>query len=199
MTSSYEENASKSALRSSYLELCRNFPEGLAAGVDRAVVRMLGMVREYREAGLVLAYVPFHEEMDTRPVIERALAQGKRVALPYLQPRTSSLSFFEVASADGVELASRGMRVPPVGERPLEVGEMVGSVCLVPGLVFDGEGYRVGYGAGYYDEFLAFYPGEKIGLVRSMQVSSNPLPHDEHDVPVDVLVTEGSVWRCRRL
>lgn len=199
MASSYGENASKSALRSSYLELCRNFPESLAQTVDRSVVRMLGMVREYREAPLVLAYVPFHEEIDTWPVVERALAQGKRVALPYLVPRTSRLVFFEVTSADGVAVSSRGMRVPPAGERPLSTADLVGSVCLVPGLVFDGEGYRVGYGAGYYDEFLSLYSGEKIGLVRSMQVSSNPLPHDAHDVPVDVLVTEGSVWRCRRL
>ena len=57
----------------------------------------------------------------------------------------------------------------------------------------------MGYGAGYYDEFLAFYPGDKVGIVRSVQVSSNSLPHDDHDIPVDVLVTEGSIWQCRRI
>ena len=57
----------------------------------------------------------------------------------------------------------------------------------------------MGYGAGYYDEFLPYYPGDKVGLIRSVQVSSNPLPREEHDIPVDVLVTEGSIWYCRKL
>jgi 5-formyltetrahydrofolate cyclo-ligase len=98
-----------------------------------------------------------------------------------------------------VTRGARGLSRKPVDGKPLGTVDMLGSICLVPGLVFDGEGYRVGYGAGYYDEFLAYYPGDKVGLVRSVQVSSNPLPHDDHDVAVDVLVTEGSIWRCRRL
>ncbi|MGN0075726.1 MAG: 5-formyltetrahydrofolate cyclo-ligase, partial [Parafannyhessea sp.] len=72
------------------------------------------------------------------------------------------------------------------------------SICLVPGLVFDAEGYRIGYGAGYYDDFLAGYPGLKVGLARTMQISGNPLPRDAHDVPVDAIVSDGAVWRARR-
>ncbi|SDC37696.1 5-formyltetrahydrofolate cyclo-ligase, partial [Parafannyhessea umbonata] len=72
------------------------------------------------------------------------------------------------------------------------------SVCLVPGLVFDAEGHRIGYGAGYYDNFLAGYAGTKVGLARGIQISSNPLPHDDHDVAVDVIVSDGAIWRCRR-
>ena len=199
MASSYGSNASKSALRSSYMELCRTFPKKLATRVDESIFRMLGMVREYRQTEVLLAYVAFHEEIDTTAVIERALVEGKRVALPYLVPRTSRLAFYEISSIKAVSLGGRGLREPPAGEKPLGIEDFLGSVCLVPGLVFDGEGHRVGYGVGYYDEFLATYPGEKIGLVRSMQVSSNPLPHDDHDIAVDILVTEGSVWRCRRM
>ena len=73
---------------------------------------------------------------------------------------------------------------------------MLGSICLVPGLVFDGAGYRIGYGGGFYDRFLAFYPGDKIGLAYTMQLSNNPLPVGATDVPVDMIVSDGCLWRC---
>ena len=83
------------------------------------------------------------------------------------------------------------------GVAPVNGDELEESVCLVPGLVFDSKGYRVGYGAGYYDNFLSHYRGTKIGLARTMQLSGNPLPSDPHDVPVDVIVSDGAVWMCR--
>ena len=99
---------------------------------------------------------------------------------------------------DDGELSSAEMLEPPEEAPALtNPAQLVGSVCLVPGLVFDGAGHRIGYGGGFYDRFLAFYPGEKIGLARTTMLSSNPLPTDGHDVPVDFIATEGSVWSCR--
>ena len=109
------------------------------------------------------------------------------------------LSFYEVESLDGLSMGSRGVLEPdPSLCEKIDQSDFEGSLCLVPGLVYDSQGYRVGYGAGYYDEFLADYPGTKVGLARSMQVSGNPLPHDDHDVPVDLIVSDGSVWVCSR-
>lgn len=200
MASTYGSDASKSALRAEYLSLCKNLPRHFSTRVDKSVCTMLRMLDLYRSAKLVLAYVSFHEEIDTLPIIRNAFRDGKRVALPVLGPHDSKLHFYEITSIDQITRSGRGLKCPPSPDaRELGVDDFLGSVCLVPGLVFDGEGYRVGYGAGYYDEFLEFYPGNKVGLVRSVQVSSNPLPHDDHDVAVDVLVTEGSVWRCRTM
>lgn len=200
MASSYGSDASKASLRSEYLDLCRGMPKAFSRRIDGSVQDMLFRLDLYREAALVLSYLPFHEEIDTYPIMRRALADGKRLALPWLDPRTSKLSFYEVSSVDDIKRGARGIAGPLDAEPDaLGVSDLLGSLCLVPGLVFDGEGHRVGYGAGYYDEFLAHYPGDKVGLARSVQVSSNPLPHDDHDVAVDVLVTEGSIWRCRRL
>ena len=60
-----------------------------------------------------------------------------------------------------------------------------------------GRADRLGLGGGYYDRFLQFYPGDKIALARSTQVSSNPLPTGSCDVPVDFIVTDSCVWNCR--
>ncbi len=199
MASSQGADASKASLRNQYLALCESMPKVFSTRIDNSVRAMFGHLDLYRDARTVLFYLPIHEEIDTYPLIEAAFADGKRVCLPHLDDTSSTLSWYELESIRSITRGSRGLAAPPAGARPLGVKDMLGSLCLVPGLVFDGEGYRVGYGAGYYDEFLAFYPGDKVGLVRSVQVSSNPLPHDGHDIPVDVLVTEGSIWRCRRI
>lgn len=200
MASSNGSDASKSALQDGYLRLCKGMPKAYRKTIDKSVLTMLRALDLYRNAKLVLVYVPFHEEIDTRRVIENAFRDGKRVAAPVFDDRTASLDFYEITSADQIIPDGRGMRsLTGAGAKPLGVKDFLGSVCLVPGLVFDGEGYRVGYGAGYYDRFLRFYPGHKVGLVRSLQVSSNPLPRQEGDIAVDVLVSEGSIWRCRKV
>ena len=151
----------------------------------------------YRDASLILAYITYRNEMDTTPLIERAWKDGKRVAVPVCQ--RGELVFYEIDTLEGMRMGSRGVQEPdPKLCQPVDPDDFDGSICLVPGLVFDAEGYRIGYGAGYYDNFLATYPGLKVGLVRALRISSNPLPHDDHDVPMDVLVSDGSVWVCER-
>ena len=199
MASSYGTDASKASLRDGYLRLCEDMPRDFSNRIDEQVRRMFGRLDWYRDANLILGYLPIHEEIDTLPLIEDAFAAGNRVALPFLDERARAMRWYEMDSVQAISRGSRGIATVPEGVRALGGADMLGSLCLVPGLVFDAQGYRVGYGAGYYDEFLAFYPGDKVGLVRSVQVSSNPLPHDDHDIPVDVLVTEGSIWQCRRV
>lgn len=200
MASSQGTDASKSSLRNGYLNLCKSMPKDFSSRIDGTVREMLGRLDFYRGTDLLLGYLPLHEEIDTLPILKDALAAGKRIALPFLDPKSRKLCFYEIESLAHITRGSRGLACPPhTDAKPLAEQDFLGSVCLVPGLVFDGEGNRVGYGAGYYDEFLAYYPGHKVGLVRSVQISSNPLPHDDHDIAVDVLVTEGSIWRCRRI
>ncbi len=200
MASSQGTDASKSSLRNGYLSLCERMPKEFSRRIDGTVRGMLQNLDVYRDAKLLLGYLPIHEEIDTLPMLKDALAAGKRIALPYLDRTDNKLRFYEVDSLASITRGARGLaRKPHEDDEPLDTADFLGSACLVPGLVFDGEGNRIGYGAGYYDEFLAFYPGHKIGLVRSVQVSSNPLPRDPHDVAVDVLVTEGSIWQCRRI
>lgn len=199
MASSQGSDASRSSLLNRYVQLCADMPREFKGQVDSSVQGMLKRLDLYRDAKSILFYLPIHEEIDTRLLMEDALDEGKSVVLPYLNNKTAQMEWYEIDSLERVRRGARGMACPPEGKEPLTVVDFLGTVCLVPGLAFDAEGYRIGYGAGYYDEFLQFYPGDKVGLVRSVQVSNNPLPHDDHDMPVDVLVTEGSIWRCRKI
>ena len=198
MASSYGTDADKSSLRSNYLVARRTIPARTRLESDSSIESSLRSFSIFAEAPLVLTYVSREAEVGTRSLIESLLAEGRRVAVPRVDLEAHSMTFHEISSLD--ELVPRTMRIlePPADAPALtEPAQLAGSVCLVPGLVFDGAGHRVGYGGGYYDRFLAFYPGDKIGLARTTMLSSNPLPTDGHDVPVDFIATEGAVWSCR--
>lgn len=198
MASSYGTDADKSSLRSNYLTARRRIDPATKAALDGRIFERLAGFDLYADAGLVLAYVSYGNEVDTRAVIESALASGKRVAVPRVLPHKHKMDFYEIDGMGDLEEGFKGILEPRRGvSSPLGTVDLLGSVCLVPGLVFDAEGHRIGYGGGYYDCFLQFYPGDKIALARSTQVSSNPLPAESCDVPVDFIVTDSGVWNCR--
>ena len=197
MASSYGTDADKSSLRGNYLKARKRIDPATRRVLDGQILRRLETFDIYADAPLVLAYVSYNNEVDTRAVIGSALASGKRVAVPRVSSRKHSMSFFEIESMDDLEEGYKGILEPRAELKvPLGTLDFCGSVCLVPGLVFDAKGYRIGYGGGYYDRFLPFYPGDKIALARTSQMSSNPLPAEPTDVPVDFIVTDSTVWTC---
>lgn len=198
MASSYGTDADKSSLRSNYLRVRRAIPARLRISSDDTIRSALRGFDVFQRAPIVLTYVSFGPEVDTRTIIEELLEEGRRVAVPRVVLEEHKMVFSEISSLDELSPGTMKILEPPADAPVLTVPEMVKTACLVPGLVFDGSGHRVGYGGGYYDRFLTFYPGNKIGLARVTQLSSNPLPVGEHDVPVDFLVSEGTVWGCHQ-
>ncbi|MDY2777276.1 MAG: 5-formyltetrahydrofolate cyclo-ligase [Collinsella sp.] len=198
MASSHGTDADKGALRQGYLAARRALPARDKAVADARIRDTLLRFDVFRDAELVLAYVSTEREIDTRAIIDELLSTGRRVAVPMTDPKTRELSFFEISSMEELRPGFHGILEPEASDAgALAFEDLLGSVCLVPGLVFDAQGHRVGYGGGSYDRFLWHYPGDKIALARAMHVSSNPLPIEAHDVPVDFIVTEASVWACR--
>lgn len=198
MASSYGTDADKSSLRSNYLAVRKSVPERTLIESDSSIESALWAFPLFAEAPLVLSYVSFSAEVGTRDIIGRVLAEGRRVGVPRVDAASRTMAFHEITSLDELKPRTKGI-LEPCADAPLlsRPSQLVGSVCLVPGLVFDGAGHRVGYGGGYYDRFLAFYPGDKIGLARTGMISSNPLPVERGDVPVDFIATEFGVWSCR--
>ena len=183
MASSCGTDADKGSLRSHYLAFRKRLPSSVRNAADEGVARRVMGMPEVAAAPVVLSYVSFGSEVQTLGVIRSLLSSGRRVAVPRCDEAAHSMAFYEIGALS--ELAPGA--------------EMVGSACLVPGLTFDAAGRRIGYGGGYYDRFLAFYPGHKVGLCRSLQLSCAELPHDATDVSVDFVVTEAGILRTNSL
>ncbi len=195
MASSHGTDADKASLRDAYRRARRLADPQTLRAADEALARvLLGGALDRHD--LVLAYVSRGREVDTHGVVRALLGRGSRVAVPRCAPGATGLEFCVVDSLDGLVPGRFGIPEPAASLPALGAHELVGSACLVPGLVFDAAGGRIGQGGGFYDRFLSLYPGEKLGLARMGQVSSNPLPLEAHDVRMDRLVCETGVWEC---
>lgn len=155
---------------------------------DAAILARLLALREYGRAPVVFTYVSKPSEVDTTALIEAALAAHKKVAVPLCFPEAVEMRFYEIGSVGELRKGLYGVLEPdPEKSRPAEAAE--DSICIVPGLSFDSQGYRLGYGKGYYDRFLSGFPGVTVGLCYSGCVKWD-LPHGYYDRPVDLLITE---------
>ena len=163
--------------------------------LDDRITQKLLATSEYVEATTVLTYVSVSSEVSTRMFIECALRDGKTVAVPRCLPG-HCLEFVAITSLDQLIAAPFGLLEPPKELPALTEEQMDASICIVPALLVDAKGYRLGYGAGFYDRFLSTYPGKKICLAYQQNLSQTMLPHTASDVAVDVVITESDVLTC---
>ena len=144
------------------------------------LARQFLATESYRNARTVYGYLPFNQEVRTQPILEQALREGKRVAIPKVLGR--EMKFFYIQNFSGLTVSSFG--VPePADDAP--VAEDKTALVLMPGLAFDPLGRRIGYGGGYYDRFLAAEPEHPtIALCFDFQLLP-ALETEEHDIRAD--------------
>lgn len=137
----------------------------------------------YRNAKTLYGYMPYNQEVRTVPILEQALRDDKRVAVPKVYGDT--MRFIYVTDLTAMEESSFGIP-EPVADEP--VGNDSHALVLMPGLAFDKEGHRIGYGGGFYDKFLEAEPEHPtVALCYDFQMMPY-LQTQEHDVPVDLVL-----------
>ena len=185
----------KQRLREERLAAREALSEQERSVLDDRITQKLLATSEYAEATTVLTYVSVSSEVSTRMFIECALRDGKTVAVPRCLPG-HCLEFVAITSLDQLIAAPFGLLEPPKELPALTEEQMNASICIVPALLVDIKGYRLGYGAGFYDRFLSTYPGKKICLAYQQNLSRTMLPHTTFDVAVDEVITESDVLTC---
>lgn len=137
----------------------------------------------YKNAKTIYGYMPYNQEVRTVAIMEQALLDGKRVAVPKVYG--DIMRFIYVTDFAAMEKSEFGIP-EPIADEP--VADDSHALVLMPGLAFDKEGHRVGYGGGFYDKFLEAEPEHPtVALCYDFQM----LPHlqtQEHDIPVDVVI-----------
>ena len=185
----------KQRLREERLAAREALSEQERSVLDERITQKLLVTSEYSEATTVLTYVSVSSEVSTRMIIESALRDGKTVAVPRCLPG-HCLEFVAIASLEQLVAAPFNL-LEPVKELPAVTEDQKNnSICIIPALLVDTKGYRLGYGAGFYDRFLSTYPGKKICLAYQQNLSRTTLPHTAFDVAVDVVITESDVLGC---
>ena len=185
----------KQRLREERLAVREALSEQERAVLDDRITQKLLATSEYAEETTVLTYVSVSSEVSTRMFIECALRDGKTVAVPRCLPG-HCLEFVAIASLEQLVAAPFNLLEPSKELPALTEDQKNNSICIVPALLVDTNGYRLGYGAGFYDRFLSTYPGKKICLAYQQNLSQEMLPHTAFDVAVDMVITESDVLTC---
>ncbi|AIQ34031.1 5-formyltetrahydrofolate cyclo-ligase [Paenibacillus sp. FSL R5-0345] len=161
-----------------------------------------------KDIASLMAYVSFRSELDTNALLTQAWKDQRRVLLPRVIPASGAMSVHRVSAWSELEPGAFGIHEPIVSGKDSQEIEVVTlpEVVFVPGLAFDLQGGRLGYGRGYYDrlratweteEYAAAKPPVWIGLAYSMQLVPK-VPMDEHDAFMDMLITENGIVHCRK-
>lgn len=133
-------------------------------------------------------FLSFGSEINTDFIIEWLWQQNKQVLVPLCRPETREMAMFPITAFSDLEPGYFGIREPKTNLRPPVAKEMIDLVA-VPAVAFDRRGYRIGYGGGYYDRFLAGLNIPRIGLAFSCQIIPEA-PVDTYDLAVRGIVTE---------
>lgn len=173
----------KQELRRTIRERKRAMTEAEIIARSEKLGHLLAESEAYKNAKTIYGYLPYNQEVRTVPMLVRALAEGKRVAVPKCYG--DEMKFIYMDDLSKVEKGYANIP-EPIADGPVADDET--ALVLMPGLAFDPEGHRCGYGGGFYDKFLSAEPNHPtLALCYEFQM----LPHLEteaHDIPVDTVL-----------
>lgn len=156
----------------------------------------------FQRVSWLFSYVSMGYELDTTALIDRAIWAGKRVTVPVISDEGKKLGSFLISEIRDrlkeLEIGPFGIDQPkPQFVRPVEPALL--EIALVPGVAFDRNGHRLGHGKGYFDRFLSQLSPNclKVGMGFDFQVILE-LPHESHDVSMDVIVTNREIVRVSK-
>ena len=170
----------KQALRRQIRDQKRAMTEADILRRSEALGKRFRQLDLYQNAQTIYGYLPYNQEVRTVPMLEQALRDGKKVAVPKVYGDT--MRFIYLTDLTAVAKGYAGIP-EPMADEPVARDET--ALVLMPGLAFDPQGHRMGYGGGFYDKFLAQEPNHPtVALCYDFQM----LPHletESHDIPVD--------------
>ena len=160
--------------------------------LDELICGRIARSAELERADTVLLYFPIKSEIDLRPLASYCLKMGKTVGLPVTDTAAGEIRFYPLRRGERMHTGAFGIPEPSTDSAPIKPTRR--TLCILPGLCFDRLGNRLGYGKGYYDRFLATFPGVTVGAVYE-RLLFDRIESEEHDLPVSILVTERGVLR----
>jgi len=173
----------KTALRREIRDKKRAMTQQQITDASARLVELFVSTEFYRDAKTLYGYLPYNQEVRTIPILERAWADGKRVAVPKVYG--DEMRFIYITDLTQVEKGYSGIP-EPIADEP--VADDPTALVLMPGLAFDRAGHRIGYGGGFYDKFLAAEPNHPtVALCYEFQMQES-LETEEFDVPVDCVL-----------
>ena len=179
----------KKNIRQELLAIRRTITDDERILAEESMISRITSLASFRFAKTVLLYSPIKGEVNLLPLIQVILKEGKSVAFPLCHTESCTLTYHYVTSIDELISGSYGTMEPSINS-PLYIPDKNNNdLILVPGISFDKQGYRLGYGKGYYDRYLSLYPCKSVGIAFS-ECLCKELPHNIYDFKINCLITD---------
>jgi 5-formyltetrahydrofolate cyclo-ligase len=182
----------KEKLRQEIKNVRQNLTEAERNKKNETIQTALAQIPEFKAAKTVLAYVSTPEEVDTHNLIKGQIGK-KKIVIPCVVPSENSLRLSQLNHWNDLTPGAYNiLELPP--EKQDLINETQIDLIIVPGIAFDSQGNRIGYGKGYYDRLLKRINAPTIALAYDCQIVKNISPED-HDHPIDTILTETRVLK----
>jgi len=193
----YEIRKHKTEIREYYLAKRRALEEDVRAQRNEKICKNMLASAAFGYADVLLMYYPKPDEIDIRPVAEAALAAGKKIAFPRCNPADHTMVFHFVSSLDELCPGSYNIMEPSAALPAFttDMAENCNVACIVPAVVFDKKGFRIGYGGGYYDKYLSRHPDHPTMAAAFEFQIFDEVPAEDTDILPDQIVTESRILK----
>lgn len=182
------ETFNKSDLRERVLDRIKYLSKLEKKEIEHQLREMLFHSQIWKEAKTIGITFSTDLEWDTTRIIEQAWKEKKIVAIPKVIAKEKRMTFHRINSFSDVKLGYANIKEPIASQTEIIDKEQI-DLLIVPGVVFDVQGYRIGFGGGYYDRFLSDFKQNTLSLVSELQLMEQ-IPKEDHDIPVQYIVSE---------
>jgi len=188
---------SKGKIRQEIFLRREKLSEELVNSFSKIIERKVENLKEFKEAKTIMCYIAKGKEVNTMGIIQKSLALGKKVVAPKVNTSQQQIVLHEIRNPENdLSLGFKGILEP---KSYMAVVKSLNKIdfAVLPGIAFDRNGRRIGFGKGFFDKLFMDKPIHSIlcGIAFDFQILDN-LPHSSHDIPMDVIVSERRIIRC---
>jgi len=190
-------NSNKKTIRETMLNKRGQLSNDEIIVKSNSIAKHLYNTTYYNNSNFIMTYINFRKEVITKGIIQNSLKKGKDIGVPITVPKSRKLIVSQLKDFEKELKLGFYNILTPKKEYIREVEPSSIDLVLVPGAGFDKRGYRIGYGGGYYDTFFTTLNKDaiKIGLAFQMQIMDK-VPNEDHDIPVNFIITENGLIKC---
>lgn len=183
----------KKVLRKEILEKRDNIDLVKRKEMDKKILNKFYETQYYNDAEKIFIYISYASEINTKEIINKALKDNKKIYVPRTEFKSRNMDAVEITSLDNLLESTYGILEPSTEESKTEPNEL--DLIVVPGVAFDRNGGRMGYGAGFYDRYFKKINKENISKIVKLALAYefqilDKVPMNSQDVPVDYIITE---------
>ncbi|WP_101844291.1 5-formyltetrahydrofolate cyclo-ligase [Halobacillus sp. Marseille-P3879] len=181
----------KQLLREQGKLILKSFSNNKKRLIEEKLHQQLFNSAAFKQSGSIATTVSLPGEWSTYPIIKHAWEEKKKVFVPKCDPRSKKMTFYHLTDFNQLETVFYGLKEPsPSKTTPVLKNDI--DFILVPGLLFDRQGYRIGYGGGFYDRYLVDYQGRTASMLSKEQLIKS-IPVETFDEPVQQLMIENEI------